>query len=298
MKAQEQQYLDLLQEALDEGDPRMDRTGVGTRSLFARSMTFDLSGGHVPLFTTKKVAWRTAIRELLWFLSGETNIRPLVLQGVHIWTDWPLASFRRSHPGMSISRDQFEDWIKDDPSFAAKYADLGPTYGSQWRHWRGNGAVYDQISTLVKTLRTNPTSRRMLFTAWNVADLEMMALPPCHVLYQYHVQQGRKLNCAVYQRSADLVLGLPFNVFEAAVLQYMLAQQTGLTPGRLTWFGGDVHLYENHVNVAIEQLLRRPRPVPILSFTRCPESLFDYTLEDFRLLGYEPYPALHAPVAV
>ena len=303
----EQQYLDAMRRAWEEGDERVDRTGVGTRSLFGVTMRFDLSDGTVPLLTTKRVYWKSAIRELIWFLSGETNIRPLVAQGVHIWTDWPLDKNVRA-TGETIDRDTFEQRIVGDDDFAAKWGDLGPVYGKQWVNWpryapAGNGLFaqedqgFNQIADLVDMLKTNPTSRRLIFTGWNVAELAGMALPPCHMTYQYHVANGR-LSGILYQRSCDLGLGFPFNIFEAAVLVRMLAQQVGLEPGEIVWMGADTHVYSNHGHLVQEQLSRTPRPFPKLGFARTPASMFDYALEDFVVEGYDPHPHISAPVAV
>lgn len=293
----EQQYLDLLRRLLEEGDQRMDRTGVGTRSLFGEVLRFDLADG-LPLLTTKQVFWKPAVREMLWFLTGDTNIRPLVAQGVKIWTDWPLAKYRRE-TGEEISQADFERRIVEDEAFAAKWGDLGPVYGKQWRRWQGpDGREHDQIAALIEGIKTNPSSRRLLFTGWNVGELEGMALPPCHMTYQFHVSGGKRLNCALYQRSADIFLGVPFNLFEAALLTHMIAQQCDLEAGNLVWFGGDVHLYSNAEEQAREQMQREPRKQPHLKILRRPESIDGYAFEDFAVEGYDPHPALRAPVAV
>lgn len=292
----EHQYLDLLVRAWTQGSPRIDRTGVGTRALFGETLRFDLTNGTVPLLTTKRVAWKAAVRELLWFLSGDTNIAPLVAQSVHIWTDWPLARYRRE-TGETITRDAFEARVVDDPAFAIQWGDLGPVYGRQWRRWRDeDGGTIDQIAGLMEAIRNNPTSRRLLFTGWNVAELDRMALPPCHMTYQYFVDNGR-LSGTLYQRSCDIGLGLPFNLFEAAVLIHMLAAQTSLQPGTLTWMGGDTHVYENHSALVETQRAREPRPFPLLSIAPR-ASIDDYRFEDFTLTGYDPHPAIAAPIAV
>ena len=302
----EQQYLDLVARVWSRGDERIDRTGVGTRSLFGETMRFDLRGDAVPLLTTKRVYWKTAAREMLWFLSGETNIRPLVEQGVHIWTDWPLARYRRE-TGAAIDRDRFEARVIDDPEFAAAWGDLGPVYGKQWVDWptyapagdghfrRGPGV--NQIAALVDGLRRNPASRRHIFTGWNVAELDAMALPPCHMTYQYHVADGR-LSGMLWQRSCDLGLGFAFNVFSAALLIRMLAQQCDLEPGELIWSGGDCHLYLNHDALVSEQLARTPAGTPKLRLLRRPSTMFDYTIDDFEVYDYAPQPHIAAPVAV
>ena len=306
----EHQYLDLLRRTWEEGDERRDRTGVGTRSVFGPTMRFDLSDGRVPLLTTKRVAWKTAAREMLWFLTGDTNIRELVRQKVHIWTDWPLDRYRRA-TGETIDRNAFEARILADDAFAAEWGDLGPVYGKQWVDWptyepagadeqgdlyrRGPGV--NQLAELVTAIRTNPTSRRLLFTGWNVAELGRMALPPCHMTYQFHVANGR-LSGLLWQRSCDLGLGFAFNAFSAALLVHMLAQQCDLVPGELVWNGGDAHVYLNHAHLVAEQLAREPRGDPHLTIARRPPSLFDYRIEDFAVTGYDPHPAISAPVAV
>jgi len=292
----EQQYLDLLRHLLAHGDERVDRTGVGTRSVFGWLMRFDLGQGF-PLITTKRVYWKTCFREMLWFLTGGTNIRPLVQQGVKIWTDWPLKAYREA-TGQDITQADFERRIAEDEDFALQWGELGPVYGKQWRRWIGpDGEEHDQISALIRGIRANPTSRRLLFHAWNVAEVDRMALPPCHMVYQFHVARGR-LSCLLYQRSADVLLGLPFNLAGAAVLTHMLAQQTDLEPGELVWTGGDVHLYLNHVDQADLQLTREPRPFPTLKLHRRPDSIDGYRIEDFEMAGYDPHGPIKAEVAV
>ena len=298
MRHPEYQYLDLLESVLARGDERIDRTGVGTRSLFGSMLRFDLSDGTVPILTTKRVYWKTAIKEMLWFLTGATNIRPLLLDNVRIWSDWPLDSYRRA-TGEDISQDAFEQRIVEDEVFAARWGELGPVYGKQWRRWLGaDGREYDQIAQLVQTLRENPASRRMLFHGWNVAELEGMALPPCHMVYQYHVSSDGKLNCLMLQRSVDLFIGAAFNYVGAVVLQLMLAQQTDLTPGEFVWVGGDTHLYLNHLDQAREQLARTPRPFPVMKLNRQPATIDGYHIDDFDVQGYDPHPAIKADIAV
>ncbi|TZG26098.1 thymidylate synthase [Sphingomonas montanisoli] len=303
----ETQYLDAMRRAWEEGDERVDRTGVGTRALFGVTMRFDLSDGTIPLITTKKVAWKVAVKELIWFLSGDTNIRELVRQKVHIWTDWPMAKYVKA-TGEQIDRATFEQRVIDDDDFAAKWGDLGPVYGKQWVDWphytpvdgglfRKEDKGVNQIADLVTMIRDNPTSRRLIFTGWNVPHLGEMALPPCHMTYQYQVANGR-LHGILYQRSCDLGLGFPFNILEAALLIRMLAQQTGLEPGELVWMGADTHVYSNHGHLVEEQTSREPRAFPTFSFARKPESMFDYRLEDFVIDGYDPHPHISAPVAV
>lgn len=298
MRSPEMPYLDLLQHVLDHGDQRVDRTNVGTRSIFGAMIRFDLSEGRAPILTTKRVFWKPAVKEMLWFLTGGTNIQALLRDDVRIWTDWPLATYRRE-TGDPIDQAAFERRIVEDDAFAARWGDLGPVYGKQWRRWLGaDGREHDQIATLVETLRTNPASRRMLFHAWNVAELGGMALPPCHMVYQYHVTSTGRLNCLLYQRSADLLLGAPFNYVGATALQLMLAQQADLTPGDLVWVAGDAHLYLNHLDQAREQLSRAPRPFPTMRLTRRADSIDEYRIGDFDVDGYDPHPAIKADVAV
>ncbi len=303
----EAQYLDLVRRVWESGDERRDRTGTGTRARFGETIRVDLSDGSIPLLTTKRVYWKTAIRELIWFLNGERNIRSLVAQGVHIWTDWPLARFNEAM-GENLDEAAFEARILADSDFAARWGDLGPVYGAQWRHWPrfvadGTGSYrrdpegIDQIAALVHSLKNNPASRRHIFTGWNVAELDQMALPPCHMMYQYFVS-GTKLSGILYQRSCDLGLGFPFNIFEAAVLLRMLAQQCDLEPGELVWMGADCHLYLNHGHLVEGLLSRPPRAVPRLDLLRRPADIFSYALEDFAVSGYDPHPAIAAPVAV
>jgi thymidylate synthase len=310
MRHYEWQYLNLMRHIWEQGDERMDRTGVGTRSVFGAQLRFDLSDGKVPLLTTKRVFWKAAAREMLWFLTGNTNIRPLLEQGVTIWSDWPLAKYRKAS-GEHISQDDFEARIVADEAFAAQWGDLGPVYGKQWVDWptyvygpdgkytRGPGI--NQVALLIESLRTNPGSRRHIIEGWNVAELEQMALPPCHKTYQFHVAgegSSARLNCVLYQRSCDVALGLPFNLFGAALLARMVAQQAGLLPGELVWMGGDTHLYLNHAHLVEEQLGRTPEGQPVLTITRQPASMFDYVIEDFAVTDYAPHAAIRAPVAV
>lgn len=298
MRHPEYQYLDLLEQVLERGDERKDRTGVGTRSIFGSMVRFDLSDGTMPILTTKRVYWKTAIKEMLWFLTGKTNIQDLLRENVKIWSDWPLAKYR-TETGDEISQADFEQRVLDDDAFAQRWGDLGPVYGKQWRRWRGaDGQDYDQIADLIETLRNNPASRRMLFHGWNVAELDSMALPPCHMVYQYHVTSDGRLNCLLFQRSVDLLLGAAFNYVGAAALQLMLAQQAGLRPGELVWVGGDTHLYLNHIDQARLQIAREPRPLPKVTLLRKPDSIDDYRIEDFQVEGYAPHDAIKADVAV
>jgi thymidylate synthase len=260
-------YLDLLQRLLDDGVEKSDRTGTGTYSVFGHQMRFDLAEGF-PLVTTKKIHTRSVFGELLWFLRGDTNVKWLQDRGISIWDEW-----------------------------ADENGDLGPVYGYQWRSWpTPDGRHVDQISRLVEGIRTNPDSRRHIVSAWNVADVDDMALPPCHTLFQFYVADGR-LSCQLYQRSADLFLGVPFNIASYALLTHMVAQQVGLEPGDFVWTGGDCHIYDNHLDQVHEQLSRTPFPFPELRLKPA-GSLFDHTDEDFEVVGYQHHPALRAPVAV
>jgi thymidylate synthase len=306
----EQQYLDLMAQVWRDGHERIDRTGVGTRSILGATMRFNLADNAVPLLTTKRVYWKVAAREMIWFLSGETNIAPLVAQGVHIWSDWPLECYRRE-TGEEISIADFEARILADGGFAARWGDLGPVYGKQWVDWpryepapeAGEGLYrrtprgHNQIAALVDGLRSNPGSRRLLFTGWNVDEVARMALPPCHMTYQFHVADGR-LNGLLFQRSADLALGVPFNIFGLALITRMLAQQVDLEPGEIVWQGGDVHLYRNHADLVVTQLSRQPSGAPRLRLLRRPDDIFSYAIGDFQVEDYAPQAHIAAEVAV
>ncbi len=307
----EWQYLDLMRQIWENGSERADRTGIGTRSICGAQLRYDLADGAMPLLTTKRVYWKTATREMLWFLTGETNIRPLVLQGVKIWNEWPHARYVKE-TGEDIALEDFVQRVADDEGFAKRWGDLGPVYGKQWVDWptyryrkdglyeRGGGI--NQVAQVVDSLKNDPGSRRHILEGWNVAELDQMALPPCHKTYQFHVAGNSKgcdrLNCVLYQRSCDVALGLPFNLWSAALLMRMMAQQTGLEPGELIWMGGDVHLYLNHAHLIEEQLAREPQGSPALELTRTPETIFDYRIEDFVVHDYAPLPPIKAPVAV
>ena len=303
----EHQYLDLMRRIWTQGDERRDRTGVGTRSLFGETIRFDLSGGAMPLLTTKRVYWKTATREMLWFLTGDTNIRKLCAQGVEIWTDWPLDRYRRE-TGEAIERKDFSARIVADEVFAEAWGDLGPVYGKQWVDWptyetageeglfrRGPGI--NQVAQVIDSIRANPGSRRHIIEGWNVAELDAMALPPCHKTYQFHVADGR-LSCLLYQRSCDLGLGFAFNMWSLALLTRMIAQQCNLEPGEAVWTGGDVHLYLNHADLVETQLSREPEGEAHMAIVRRPDSIFDYRIEDFEVTGYAPQAHISAPVAV
>jgi thymidylate synthase len=262
------QYHDLMQHVLSQGVQKSDRTGTGTLSVFGYQMRFNLADGF-PMVTTKKLHLKSIIYELLWFLNGSTNNDWLKERGVSIWNEW-----------------------------AAPDGELGPIYGYQWRSWPApNGQHIDQISEVVNSIKTNPDSRRLIVSAWNVADIPRMALAPCHAFFQFYVADG-KLSCQLYQRSADIFLGVPFNIASYALLTHMVAQQCGLEPGEFIWTGGDCHLYSNHLEQVELQLSRKPFPLPQLVIGRKPASLFDYAFEDFEIVGYECHPHIKAPVAI
>lgn len=303
----EDQYLSLMRRIWEEGTEQRDRTGVGTKALFGATMRFSLADGKVPLLTTKRVYWKTAAREMLWFLTGNTNIRPLLEQKVKIWTDWPLDRYRRE-TGVAIVQEDFELRIIQDADFAEKWGDLGPVYGAQWVNWpryeaAGAGLFrraekgIDQVSLLIESLKNNPGSRRHIIEGWNVSELDQMALPPCHKTYQFHVADG-VLSCILFQRSCDLGLGFAFNAFSAALLTRMLAAVCGYEAGELIWQGGDVHLYLNHAPLVEEQLSRTPSGAPKLQLLRSPDSIFDFCIEDFDVVDYHPQAHISAPVAV
>lgn len=303
------QYLDLLRDIKTNGHKKEDRTGVGTISVFGRQLRFDLSRGF-PAVTTKKLFMRGIIHELIWFLQGSTNIKYLVDNDVHIWDDWPYKAYLMDR-GKSLPETGSKAWdkgikeftesIKKDASFAKKYGELGPVYGYQWRSWPApDGQHIDQISQVVETLKTNPDSRRIIVSAWNVADIDEMAkagLPPCHALFQFYVLDG-KLSCQLYQRSADTFLGVPFNIASYALLTLMIAQVTGLKPGEFVHTFGDVHIYLNHLEQVDLQLARQPKALPTMKLNPAVKSIFDFKIDDFELLNYDPEPAIYAPIAV
>lgn len=300
----EQQYLDIIARLLDSGNRRMDRTGEGTLSMFGATMRFDLSDGTIPIFTTKKVYFKTSFKEMLWFLTGQTNIVGLLRENVRIWTDWPLAKYRKAS-GLAISQEAFEAKILEDAEFAEQWGDLGPVYGKQWRHWRDvSGNEHDQLAAVILTLKTNPASRRILFHAWNVGELDKMALHPCHMTYQFHVSwptagdQRPRLSMMVHQRSCDIFLGAPFNICQQALLLAMVADQVDMDRGELIWFGGDTHLYLNHIDQARELLSRKPLPLPTLKLVRKPDSIDGYRIDDFEVNDYTSHSRIDAPVAV
>jgi thymidylate synthase len=262
------QYLDLMKDILETGVSKTDRTGTGTISVFGRQLRFDLSQGF-PLLTTKKLHTRSIFIELLWFLKGDTNVKYLRDNGVTIWDEW-----------------------------ADQNGDLGPVYGHQWRSWpTPNGTTIDQITNVLNQIKQKPDSRRHIVSAWNPAEVDKMALPPCHAMFQFYVADG-KLSCQLYQRSADYFLGVPFNIASYALLTHMFAQQCDLLPGDFVWTGGDTHLYTNHLEQAKLQLTREPYPIPQLNIRRKPASIFDYQYEDFEIVNYQSHPGIKAPIAV
>jgi thymidylate synthase len=292
-----QQYHDLLRHILANGTQKGDRTGTGTRSCFGYQMRFDLQQGF-PLLTTKKVFTKAIIYELLWFLKGESNVRYLSENGVTIWDDWPYAAYKKSESFAGETMKEFSQKIATDVSFATKWGELGPVYGVQWRSWPTyDGQTIDQISEVITQIKKNPDSRRLLVNAWNVALVDKMALPPCHTMFQFYVADG-KLSCQLYQRSADVFLGVPFNIASYALLSIMVAQVCGLQVGEFIHTFGDVHLYNNHIEQAELQLSRDFRPIPQLKLNPKINSIFDFEYKDIEILNYDPHPAISAPVAV
>ncbi len=261
------QYLEMCQQILDNGVDRDDRTGTGTRSIFGHQLRFDLQEGF-PLMTTKKVYWKGVAHELLWFLKGDTNIKYLNDNDVHIWDEW-----------------------------ADENGDLGNVYGHQWRSWEGREGTIDQISEVIEQIKENPYSRRLIVNAWNVGDLDKMALPPCHLLFQFYVADG-KLSCQLYQRSCDTFLGVPFNIASYSLLTHMIAHVVGLEVGEFVWTGGDVHIYQNHFDQIKEQLSREPRPLPQIKINKETDNIFEIDFEDIELIGYDPHPTIKGEVSV
>ncbi|MCS6934220.1 MAG: thymidylate synthase [Chitinophagales bacterium] len=291
------QYQELLRHVLEHGVEKNDRTGTGTYSVFGYQMRFNLKEGF-PLLTTKKLHVKSIIHELLWFLKGETNIRYLCQHGVRIWDDWPYNRYRQSKEFAGEDMKQFAARIASDKEFADKWGDLGPIYGRQWRSWPApDGSFVDQISSVIEQIKKNPDSRRLIVSAWNVPYIDAMELPPCHTLFQFYVANGA-LSCQLYQRSADLFLGVPFNIASYALLTMMVAQVTDLAPGEFIHTFGDVHLYKNHVEQARLQLSREPRPLPQMVLNPSVKNIFDFRYEDFTLLNYNPHPHIAADVAV
>lgn len=292
-----QQYHSLLQYVINTGIWKDDRTGTGTYSCFGYQMRFNLQDGF-PLVTTKKLHLKSIIHELLWFLNGDSNIRYLSQNGVRIWDDWPYEKYRKSEQFGGEDIKQFAVRIANDDAFAKQWGELGPVYGYQWRSWPApNGEIVDQISKVIEQIKTNPNSRRLIVSAWNVPYIESMALPPCHTMFQFYVLDG-KLSCQLYQRSADVFLGVPFNIASYALLTMMVAQVCGLGLGDFVHTFGDVHLYSNHVEQAKLQLSREPRPLPQMKINADAKNIFGFKYDDFELLNYNPHPHIAAEVAV
>lgn len=312
------QYLQLCQHILDEGNDKGDRTGTGTRSVFGYQMRFDLQKGF-PLLTTKRTAFRLIATELLWFLKGDTNVRTLIAQNNHIWDEWAFEKWVKSDQyegpdmtnfGLRVNKDPefkiqyeeqmaiFQNKVLNDDEFAQEYGDLGPVYGKQWRSWPAdNGETIDQVKNVIESIKNNPNSRRHIVSAWNPAEVDDMALPPCHTLFQFYVADGR-LSCQLYQRSADVFLGVPFNIASYALLTHLIAKECGLEVGDFVHTLGDAHLYSNHFDQVNEQLSRSPRELPQLIIKTEKESIFEYEIEDLAIDGYDPYPRIKAPIAV
>ena len=299
------QYLNLMKHIRDEGVKKEDRTGTGTVSVFGYQMRFDLGDGF-PLLSTKKVNLDSIIHELLWFISGDTNISYLVKNGVNIWNDWPYQSYLKQTDQEEIYPMHSKEWkgkmkefieqIKNDNDFAKVYGDLGPVYGRQWRDFEG----VDQLNQVVEDIKSSPDSRRLIVSAWNPKDIPVMVksgLPPCHTLFQFYVSEG-KLSCQLYQRSADVFLGVPYNIASYAILTLMIAQVTGLKPGEFIHTLGDAHLYSNHLEQVEEQLARVPFPSPTLSINKEKNTIFDFSISDFELINYKAHPHIPAPIAV
>lgn len=298
-------YLDLLQDVYDNGVGKDDRTGTGTRSVFGRQIRCDLAEGF-PLLTTKKVFLRAIIHELLWFIRGDTNIKYLVDNNVGIWNEWPYQSYLNKNGLGGLKKhsceweDRFDEFvinIEKSKAFANEWGELGPVYGKQWRNFSG----IDQLEWVINEIKTNPTSRRLIVSAWNPSEIEEMAkagLPPCHTLFQFYVSHDNKLSCQLYQRSADLFLGVPFNIASYALLTMMVAQVCNLELGEFVHTFGDVHIYNNHEDQVKEQLRRKPDTLPTMKINSDVNSLFDFTFEDFELMNYNPASSIKAPVAV
>ncbi|MCI9182994.1 MAG: thymidylate synthase [Acholeplasmatales bacterium] len=286
------QYLDLVKNVLNEGIKKEDRTGTGTISYFGYQMRFNLEDGF-PLLTTKRVHLKSIIHELLWFIAGDTNIKYLVDHDVRIWNEWPYAAFQKSAEYQGETIEEFVEKIKTNDAFAKKYGNLGPVYGKQWRNFNG----VDQLEWLINEIRKNPTSRRLIISAWNPSEIEDMALPPCHCFMQFYVNEG-KLSCQLYQRSADIFLGVPFNIASYSLFTMMIAQVCNLKPGTFVHTIGDAHIYLNHLEQVNRQLKREPRALPTMRLNPNVKSIYDFTFEDFTLEGYDPHKGIKGKVAV
>lgn len=290
------QYLDFIKYILDNGTPKGDRTGTGTISTFGYQMRFDLSKGF-PLLTTKKVALRAIIHELLWFIKGDTNIKYLVDNNVKIWNDWPYKKYKESDSYKGETMDEFIEKIKNDDEFAKVWGELGPVYGHEWRHFDGQDTYIDQLAWVINEIKTNPNSRRLIVNAWQAAYVNKMALPPCHMAFQFYVNNG-KLSCQLYQRSADAFLGVPFNIASYSLLTMMIAKICNLEVGEFVHTFGDLHIYNDHLEQVKLQLTRTPRELPKMIIHGDQKNIEDFKFEDFELVGYDPYPAIKGNVSV
>jgi len=308
------QYLEMLAEIKKRGKTRKDRTGIGTRGIFGYQMRFNLQKGF-PLLTTKKVFLKGIIHELLWFLSGSTNIEYLVKNGINIWNEWPFQTYlqktgqAKKYPIYSPTWQKkltlFAEKIKNDPTFAQKWGELGPVYGKQWTAWEGkDGKTINQIAEAIRQIKENPFDRRIIVSSWNVGDIKNLvrgtitAPPPCHLLFQFYVSADKKLSCQLYQRSADAFLGVPFNIASYALLTMMIAQVCNLKPGEFIHTFGDLHIYRNHFRQVAEQLKRKPRPLPQMKINKKVKDIFQFQYTDFKLVGYHPHPPIQAPIAI
>jgi len=289
-------YHDLIHRVLAEGVHKEDRTGTGTLSVFGHQMRFDLQAGF-PMMTTKKLHLKSILHELIWFIRGETNIRYLCQNGVRIWDDWPYAKYKASGDFQGEDIRAFAERIAEDSAFAEKWGELGPVYGHQWRSWPGPNGAVDQLKQVLEDLRRNPDSRRHIVSAWNPGYIDQMALPPCHAFFQFYVAEG-KLSCQLYQRSADIFLGVPFNIASYALLVHFMALDLGLGVGDFVHTLGDAHIYSNHIDQVKLQISREPRTLPTLWLNPDVTSLFDFTFDDVRLEGYDPHPHIAGAVAV
>lgn len=290
------QYLDFLKHILKHGKKKSDRTGTGTISTFGYQTRYDLSEGF-PLLTTKKVFLKGIIHELLWFIKGDTNIRYLVQNDVKIWNDWPYQKYTKSSEYKGETMEEFVEKIKNDDEFALKWGELGPVYGHEWRHFEGQDTYVDQLSWVINEIKTNPDSRRLIVNSWHAAYIDKMALPPCHMSFQFYVNDG-KLSCQLYQRSADAFLGVPFNIASYALLTLMICKVCNLEPGEFIHTFGDCHIYLNHLEQVNLQLTRIPRKLPKLVIKRDVKNIEDFKYEDFEIVDYDPYPAIKGKVSV